>query len=146
MADNDIIFGEKALAFLTKPTATTPLGSGFPSRGPALPLLLFFYNLEMHTYVCFPLDYQSHTCSFPPFEKKKPKTKTFRAPSVTPGKWPTSCNTCLDTWKIACCLTEICHSSEFLCRMLRFSCSSQGRPFFVLMHKKMSVLVQTRIV
>lgn len=76
MADNDIIFGEKALAFLTKPTATTPLGSGFPSGGPALPLLLFFYNLEIHTYVRFPLDF-SITHMLVPSVKKQTKQKHF---------------------------------------------------------------------
>lgn len=45
MADNNIIFGEKALAFLPEPTATTPLGSGFPFCGPALSFLSFFNYL-----------------------------------------------------------------------------------------------------
>lgn len=61
MADN-ILFGEKALAFFTKPTAT-PLGSGFPFCGPALSFLSFFFkkknNLAAHIGV-FSLGLSNH--------------------------------------------------------------------------------------
>lgn len=84
MADNNIIFGEKAPAFLTKPTATTPLGSGFPFCGPALSFLSFLFLLTIlqHTHRCvFPWIIKSLTHILVPSVKKKKSTSIS-----TPGK------------------------------------------------------------
>lgn len=92
--------------------------------------------------MCFPLDYQiTDTHSRSLREKKKKSTSIS-----TPGKWPTSCNTCLDTWKIACCLTKsvILQNSFSACRD---SAVPLREDFcLVLKHKKLSILVQTRLV
>lgn len=103
VAGNDIIFGEKALAFLTKPTATTPLGSGFPLPWTCSSLfqtyLYFSFSIE-----CVPLDTVS--VFFHLKHILNPSIKHFKLHQLPSGKWPTSSKACLNTWKIASCFEK----------------------------------------
>lgn len=90
---------KKGTCFTNKPTATTPLGSGFP------PSVVLFspYSYIHFSYCseCVPLD------TIRVFSTSAhilvPSIKHFKLHQLTWEKWPTSSKACLNTWKITSC-------------------------------------------
>lgn len=103
----------KGTCFPNKPTATTPLGSGFP-----LPwsCSLHFFNLIYTSLIaqCVPLDID-YKSLFNPKHILVPSIKRFKFHQLPWQKWPTSSKACLNTWKNSYLFEKSVILQNFLC-------------------------------
>lgn len=139
MADKNIIFGEKALAFLTKTYCNNTTWLWFPLLWSCSVFsvfsfvclfCLFFLTISQHTQVCCPLDYQIiDTRSHSLCEKNKIKNQP---PSVPQESDPLHVTHVQTHGRQLAVLTKSVILQNSFFGVLRFSCSSQGRLLFSL--------------